>query len=219
MGSRCRVDEDQPVFRARLVCPQARQRSGNRRHRQQESGLAAGRRTLLTAITLAFGGAAFHANAQSIANTALPTGGQVVGGQAGISQSGAAMRIDQSSARAAIDWQSFNIGAGASVTFNQPSSSAIALNRVLGSSGSEIYGRLSANGQVFLINPNGVLFGRSAQVDVGGLVASTLGMSADEFMLGRYSLRGQGAAGSVVNQGTIRAPDGSVALVAPNVTN
>jgi filamentous hemagglutinin family protein len=148
----------------------------------------------------------------------LPTGGQVVGGQAGISQSGAAMRIDQSSARAAIDWQSFNIGAGASVTFNQPSSSAIALNRVLGSSGSEIYGRLSANGQVFLINPNGVLFGRGAQVDVGGLVASTLGMSADDFMLGRYSLRGS-AAGSVVNQGTIRAPDGSVALIAPNVTN
>ena len=177
------------------------------------------KRVLAAAVTLALGVRAFHVQAQSVASTALPSGGQVVGGQAAISQNGSAMRIDQSSSRAAIDWQSFNIGAGASVTFNQPSSSAIALNRVLGAGGSEIYGRLSANGQVFLTNPNGVLFGRGAQVDVGGLVASTLGMSAEDFMLGRYSLRAQGTAGSIVNQGTIRAEGGSVALVAPSVTN
>ena len=172
------------------------------------------------AVALALSTAAVEASSQSIQSTALPAGGRVVGGQATISQSGAAMSIQQSSARAALDWQSFNIGSQASVTFNQPSSSAIALNRVLGASGSEIFGRLSANGQVFLLNPNGVLFGRGAEVNVGGLVASTLSMSADDFMSGRYVLRGNGTAGTIVNQGAIRAASGgSVALVAPRVQN
>lgn len=172
------------------------------------------------AVALALSTAAVDSSAQSIQSTTLPTGGRVVGGQAAITQSGAAMTIRQSSARAALDWQSFDIGSQASVTFNQPSSSAIALNRVLGASGSEIYGRLNANGQVFLINPNGILFGRGAEVSVGALVASTLDMSSDDFMSGRYVLRGNGAPGSVVNQGVIRtAARGSVALVAPRVQN
>ena len=177
------------------------------------------KQTLPAAFALALGVASLGAHAQSISSTTLPSGGRVVGGQATISQSGAAMSIQQSSARTALDWQSFSIGSQASVTFNQPSASALALNRVLGASGSEIYGRLSSNGQVFLINPNGVLFGRGAEVDVGGLVASTLGMSADDFMSGRYLLRGPGNAGSIVNQGSIRAPGGSVALIAPRVQN
>src|SRR5688572_14150810 len=162
---------------------------------------------------------ALDAQAQSISGTALPTNGRVVGGEASISQSGAAMRIEQSSTRAAIDWQSFNIGAQASVSFQQPSASAVALNRVLGASGSEIFGRLSSNGQVFLTNPNGVLFGRSAQVDVGGLLATTLSMSPDDFMAGRHVLRGEGTPGTVVNEGSIRAPRGSVVLVAPSIVN
>jgi len=174
---------------------------------------------LAATVALALGIRVFEAEAQSISGTALPTGGQIVGGQASISQNGAAMRIEQASSRAAIDWQSFNIGAHASVTFDQPSASAIALNRVLGASGSEIFGRLSANGQVFLVNPNGILFGRGAQVDVGGLVASTLSISPQDFMSGRYVLRGQGAPGSIVNQASIRAPRGSVALIAPSIVN
>lgn len=177
------------------------------------------KRILAAAVALTLGVRAFEAEAQSISSTALPTGGQIVGGQASISQNGAAMRVEQASARAAIDWQSFNIGAQASVTFDQPSASAIALNRVLGASGSEIYGRLSANGQVFLVNPNGILFGRGAQVDVGGLVGSTLDMSPQDFMSGRHALRGHGAPGSIVNQGSIRAPRGSVALIAPRIVN
>jgi len=174
---------------------------------------------LAAAVALALGILIFEAEAQSISGNALPTGGQIVGGQASISQNGAAMRIEQTSSRAAIDWQSFNIGAQASVTFAQPSASAIALNRVLGASGSEIFGRLSANGQVFLLNPNGILFGRGAQVDVGGLVASTLGISPQDFMSGRYVFRSQGAPGSIVNQASIRAPRGSVALIAPSIVN
>src|SRR5918992_2124976 len=156
---------------------------------------------LAAAIALALGARAFDVAAQSIAGTALPTDGRVIRGEASIAQSGTAMRIDQSSARAAIDWQSFNIGAQASVTFQQPSASAVALNRVLGASGSEIFGKLSSNGQGFLTNPNGILFGRSAQVDVGGLLATTLNMSPDDLMAGRYVLRGQGTSGRVVHQG------------------
>src|SRR5438067_10735578 len=178
------------------------------------------RRILAAAVAFALSAPVFESYSQSISPAALPTGGRVIAGQATIGQSGAAMQIQQGSARAALDWNTFNIGSQASVTFNQPSASAIALNRVLGANGSEIYGRLTANGQVFLINPNGILFGRGAEVDVGGLVASTLGMSPDDFMSGRYLLRGDGARGSIVNQGTIRAaPRGYVALVAPRVQN
>src|SRR5436853_3633853 len=149
------------------------------------------KRVLATAVALALSAPVFEAYSQSVAPTALPTGGRVVAGQAAINQSGAAMVVQQGSAKAALDWNSFSIGSQAAVTFNQPSSSAIALNRVLGNDASEIYGRLSANGQVFLLNPNGVLFARGSQVDVGGIVASTLTMSSDHFMAGRYRLTGR----------------------------
>jgi large exoprotein involved in heme utilization and adhesion len=98
------------------------------------------------ALALAVGLAlALDASAQTVSSTALPTGGTVVGGQAAIATQGAAMTVEQSSARTAIDWQSFNIGSQASVTFHQPSASAIALNRVLGSSGSEDYGHVATD--------------------------------------------------------------------------
>src|SRR5439155_18105275 len=140
------------------------------------------KRILATAVALALSAPAFEAYAQLIAPTTLPTGGRVVAGQATIGESGAAMQLVQGSTRAALDWNTFSIGSQAAVTFNQPSASSIALNRVLGNNASEIYGRLTANGQVFLLNPNGVLFARGAQVDVGGLIASTLSMSSDDFM-------------------------------------
>ncbi|MGQ0656335.1 MAG: two-partner secretion domain-containing protein, partial [Betaproteobacteria bacterium] len=172
--------------------------------------------SLAAAVALAF--APPEAHAQPAAN-ALPSGGRVSAGEASIRQAGAAMAIQQSSARAAIDWQTFNVGSAASVTFAQPSASAIALNRVVGADPSQIFGRLSANGQVFLTNPNGVLFGPGAQVDVGGLLASTLAMSVDDFMSGRYLLRG-GGSGAIVNHGTLRAlPKGYVAMIAPKVVN
>lgn len=149
----------------------------------------------------------------------LPTGGQIVAGSGSISQSGAAMTIVQNTARMAADWQSFSIGQGNSVTFQQPSSSAVALNRVLGADVSSIQGALSANGQVFLINPNGVLFSPTAQVNVGGLVASTLNLSNEDFLAGNYTLSGDSTA-SVTNQGRISAANGgSVALIAARIIN
>ncbi|HUQ76248.1 MAG TPA: filamentous hemagglutinin N-terminal domain-containing protein, partial [Burkholderiales bacterium] len=111
---------------------------------------------------MAFAAPTMETHAQSIAPTTLPTGGRIVGGQAAITQSGSSMAIQQTTTKAALDWQSFSIGSQATVRFNQPSASSIALNRVLGNDGSQILGQLSANGQVFLINPNGILFGRGA---------------------------------------------------------
>ncbi|MBI5331522.1 MAG: filamentous hemagglutinin N-terminal domain-containing protein [Betaproteobacteria bacterium] len=151
---------------------------------------------------------------------ALPEGGQIVGGSGGISQSGSAMTVQQDSARMAIDWQKFGINANELVRFNQPSSSAIALNRVLGNNPSAIYGQLQANGKIFLVNPSGILFAPGSRVDVGGLVASTLNINSADFMAGRYQFRKDGSAGSIVNQGDITAADGGyVALLAPEVRN
>lgn len=151
----------------------------------------------------------------------LPREGQIVLGAGSIgSPAGSSLQIQQSSQKLAIDWQSFDIGAGHSVTFQQPDSSAIALNRIIGSDGSAIHGRLEANGQVFLINPNGILFGRNASVNVGGLVASTLALDNEDFAVGNYRFRGNGNPAGVSNLGSISASDGgAVALLGGQVGN
>lgn len=150
---------------------------------------------------------------------ALPTDGVVAAGSATISSTGSTTTINQSTANAVINWQSFGIAAGQTVQFVQPASTSVALNRVLGADASSILGNLSANGKVFLLNPNGVLFGAGAQVNVGGLVATTMSLSDAKFMTGDYSFTNAGS-GSVVNQGTINAADGGyVALMGKTVIN
>ena len=149
---------------------------------------------------------------------AAPAGGVVAAGGASIAASGARTTITQTTQNAAINWQSFNIAAGESVQFVQPNSSSVALNRVLGPDPSAIFGSLSANGKVFLVNPNGVLFGSGASVNVSGLVASTLNITDGNFMAGSYSFTDPGI-GSVINQGTINADGGYVALLGANVGN
>ncbi|MFO0439789.1 MAG: filamentous hemagglutinin N-terminal domain-containing protein [Betaproteobacteria bacterium] len=148
---------------------------------------------------------------------ALPTGGQVIAGQAAINQAGNQLNIQQATQKAILNWQSFNIGAQAAVNFQQPNASAVALNRVTGPDPSAIYGRLSANGQVFLVNPNGVLFAPGAQVDVAGLVASTMNIRNDDFLSGNYRFTRDGSTAGVTNQGSIAAQ--YVALLAPEVRN
>jgi filamentous hemagglutinin family protein len=147
---------------------------------------------------------------------AQPTGGQVTAGQATVSRpNGTTTLINQTSNRAAIDWQSFNVPAGTSVQFQQPGSSAVALNRIHGSSPSTVAGNLTANGQVWFINPNGMLFGQGAQVNVGGLVASTAGMSNADFMAGRSAFDQPGRPGAaIVNEGEIRTARGGYAVLA-----
>ncbi|MCW5612799.1 MAG: filamentous hemagglutinin N-terminal domain-containing protein [Rubrivivax sp.] len=150
-----------------------------------------------------------------------PQGGHVSAGQASIQVQGATTTVQQTSARAAIDWQSFSIGAHETVRFQQPGAAAVVLNRVVGPDPSAIFGRITANGQVLLINPNGILFGRSAQVDVGGLVASTANVSNADFMAGRLSFTQPGRPGAaVVNEGRITVAEGGLAaLVGRTVAN
>jgi len=150
---------------------------------------------------------------------AQPAGGVVSAGSATIGGTASNMIIHQATPNVAINWQSFGIKAGESVQFVQPGSSSVALNRVIGASPSGIFGSLSSNGKVFLVNPNGILFGRDASVNVGGLVASTLAISDANFMANNFKFSGAGA-GAVVNQGTINAADGGyVALLGANVSN
>ncbi|MGB3749475.1 MAG: YDG domain-containing protein [Rhodanobacter sp.] len=149
----------------------------------------------------------------------LPSGAQVVSGDVQLSQQGANLTVHQDSHRAIVNWTSFDIGSQANVRFEQPDASAIALNRVLGGSPSQILGGLSANGQVWLVNPNGVFFGKGAQVDVGGLVVSSLSISDSDFLAGRARFAAAGSAGAVRNEGTIRAHGGVVAMLAPVVGN
>ncbi|RYX89832.1 MAG: filamentous hemagglutinin N-terminal domain-containing protein [Comamonadaceae bacterium] len=160
-------------------------------------------------------GALIAAPAIALDAGALPGGGSIGAGSGIVSQSGSAMTINQQSQNLSINWKSFNVGANASVTFNQPGSSAIALNRVVGVDPSQVMGRINANGQVWLLNPNGVLFGSTAQMNVGGLVASTLGLSDADFLSGKRTFAGSG--GSVTNQGSINA--GYVALLGGQVKN
>ncbi len=150
----------------------------------------------------------------------LPAGGQVAAGSVSIRQNLGVMDIVQSSQRAAVNWQSFDVGSGARVNFSQPQASSVILNRVLGSTPSQIFGQINANGQVFLSNPNGVYFAPGSSVDVGALAATTHKISDADFMAGNYLLERQGATGSVVNQGTLSAQYGGyIALLAPEVRN
>jgi filamentous hemagglutinin family protein len=149
---------------------------------------------------------------------ALPTGGAVVAGAASISTGTLSTTINQTTQNAAINWQSFNIASGEAVRVLQPNSSSVLLNRVLGSDPSNILGSLSANGKVFLVNPNGILFGRGASVNTAGLVASTLNVTDSDFMAGSYKFAGNSTA-SVLNQGSINADGGYVALLGASVTN
>src|SRR5260221_6814557 len=156
--------------------------------------------------------------AQTTANT-LPTGGNVAAGSAAISSSANKLQIDQYTQKAILNWDSFSVGSSAWVNFSQPSSSAIALNRVTGSNPSEIFGRLTANGQVFFSNPNGVLFAPSASVDVGGLIATTLSIADKDFLAGRYNFYNAGGAGSVINPSTIVTAYGYADLAQSQVRN
>ncbi|EIB4541803.1 filamentous hemagglutinin N-terminal domain-containing protein [Salmonella enterica] len=151
----------------------------------------------------------------------LPTGGQIVGGQGSISTSGNQMTIHQQTQNMATNWHSFDIGKNNTVQFVQPNSSSVALNRVTGASGSQIMGTLKANGQVFILNPNGVLFGKNARVDVGGLVAATKNISTTDFMKGQYTLSGSGNPGAqVVNQGSLTTSKGGyIVLAGERVSN
>ena len=172
------------------------------------------RLSALTAlVTLAAGGEA----------EANPKGGQVVAGSATIAApSSNQLDITQSTDRAAINWMSFNIAPNERTNFQQPSSSSMTLNRVQAGDPSLIAGRLTANGQIVLVNPSGIVFAKGSQVDVNSLIATPSDISNANFMAGRmkFDRPSSDPRASVVNHGTITvAQKGFAALVAPGVAN
>ncbi|MDC8759099.1 beta strand repeat-containing protein [Janthinobacterium fluminis] len=154
--------------------------------------------------------------APAAANPTLP---QVLNGQATFSQQGKVFSITNTP-NTIINWQSFSIQPGELTRFIQQSAASGVLNRIIGQDPSQILGALQSNGRVFLINPNGVLFGRDARVDVNGLVASSLALSNADFLAGRGLFTAGATAGAVANQGVIATPaGGQVVLIAPDVGN
>ena len=151
----------------------------------------------------------------------LPAGGHVAAGSVHIgTASNGNLTVTQSSPRAVINWQSFNIGAGNSVLFNQPDVSSAALNRVIGGGASLLAGSIDANGKVYVVNPNGIQITPTGTIDAkGGFIASTLGILDRDFLAGTDKFSGGGNA-AVVNQGTITTgPGGNVALIGGSVAN
>lgn len=154
---------------------------------------------------------------------AMPEGGVIRSGAGDVTQNGKEMTIRQDSGRLAMDWTNFNVGKDETVRFQQPGKDALALNRVTGNQQSVIDGSLLSNGDVLLVNPNGVVIGKNASIDVGGLVASTAHVK-DNFMkefgnsTGAFTLGGV-SDGKIINEGTINAEGGLVALHAAKVEN
>ena len=155
------------------------------------------------------------------APNARPTGGVVVAGAASVSQTTNNTLITQSSQRAAVNWQRFDVGSQQSVTFDQPSSTATTLNRVIGPDPSQIAGRIQANGQVVLVNQSGVIFYQGTQVNAAALVVSAAGITDRNFMAGKMAFdQAAKPNAAVVNQGSITVQQaGLAALVAPQVAN
>lgn len=142
-------------------------------------------------------------------------------GSASITTAPKTVDVTQSSQRAVIDWRSFDIDVDETTRFHHPSATAVTLNRVNSTDPSTIAGKLEANGNVILINPNGVFFSKTAQVDVNGLVATTADIDTDKFMAGSTSFDHAGdPQARIVNEGRITAREaGLVGLVAPQVEN
>lgn len=154
--------------------------------------------------------------------TANPSGASVQSGQVTIGGGAGNMTVQQFTNRAIVNWQKFGVGVGESVQFLQPSQLSVILNRVVGQDPTKILGQMNANGNVWIVNPNGVLFGPQSQVNVGGLVASTLNITNEDFLNGNYRFTQDQnkALASVVNQGSITITDGGYAvLMAPLVSN
>lgn len=152
---------------------------------------------------------------------ANPVLNNVSSGNATVQQTQNSTVVNQTSQKVIINWNSFNIGSGESTHFQQPNG-GVALNRISGSQGaSQIYGRLTATGQIILVNPAGIYFGPSAYVNVGGLIAATANISDQNFLSGNYKFTNATAlAGSIINEGTIiAAQNGLVALIGSAVSN
>jgi filamentous hemagglutinin family protein len=156
------------------------------------------------------------ASGQAIAN---PSGATVVNGSASFEQAGNSLTITNSP-NAIINWNEFSIAQDELTRFVQQSSQSAVLNRVVGGDPSQILGQLQSNGQVFLINPNGIVFGADSVIDTAGLVASSLNLTDGDFLENNLKFVGDATAGAVSNAGSITTQTGGqVLLIAPSVEN
>ena len=145
-----------------------------------------------------------------VLSMANPQGQVVVHGNASFTQSANQLTI-HNSPNAIINWQNFNIQKNETTRFIQQNSQSTVLNRVIGQNPSQILGQLSSNGRVLVMNPNGIVFGANAIVDTQGFIASTLNLGDEDFLKGHYHFIAGADAGSVINQGFIRAgKDGNI---------
>jgi filamentous hemagglutinin family protein len=186
--------------------------------------------TVFAAIALTFLTASFTASvgfAAGPAANALPSGASVNSGSVAISSTSssnaATMNITQTTDKASVNWNSFNIGSAARVNVQQNSASSVLLNRVVGNDPSQIFGKLSANGQVILINPNGIVFGSGGSVTASAFTASTFGLSDADLQAGKYKYSRNGSTAGVTVEGgaslNATAPGGYVALMGASVDN
>lgn len=153
------------------------------------------------------------------ANT-LPAGGEAVSGSAFVTETSNSLEIYQFSEQLIVDWKTFDIGEKASVVFNQPDHFSIALNRIQSDEPSQILGQLTANGHIFLINPAGILFGPKSQVNVGGLIASTLNITDEHFKTYEWLFDGAPQGSKIILQGSIQTKAGGyLAFMAPSLFN
>ena len=149
---------------------------------------------------------------------AAPNGANVVHGNVNISQSGSNTIINQNTDKAIINWNSFDVNKGESVLFNQNSSSSIILNRVTNGLPTNIFGNISANGNVFILNQAGVLVGNGASINTNSFLAGAANINDNDFIAGKYNF--YGAQGNVINNGSIKVQDGGYAvLMGKNVEN
>ncbi|WP_114652559.1 filamentous hemagglutinin N-terminal domain-containing protein [Polynucleobacter necessarius] len=179
---------------------------------------------LLTVSLLIVSSSVFANPSVPLLPNVLPAGAKVVAGTVAISSSqtmnSATMNVNQTSQRAIINWDSFNVGKNVQVNFNQPNANAVTLNRVNSATPSMIEGSIRANGQVVFVNPNGITFGKGADINAAGVVATTMDIANKDFMGGKSTFKGNGS-GAVINQGKIEAnvEHGYIALLAPEVRN
>jgi filamentous hemagglutinin family protein len=182
-------------------------KSASRRPRRQAQHRL---KPVYAAVLLAFSVQTAQAN---------PIGGSVVNGSASFATAGNTLTVTNTPGTI-INWQGFSINSNEITNFAQQSASSTVLNRVVGSDPSNIMGTLRSNGRVFLVNPNGIMFGAGAVVDVAGLVASTLNLSNADFLAGNNHFTQVPGAGNISNAGNITAQQGGqIYLIAPNVEN
>ncbi|RYF42450.1 MAG: filamentous hemagglutinin N-terminal domain-containing protein, partial [Comamonadaceae bacterium] len=152
---------------------------------------------------------------------AQPSGAQAIHGSANLSQQGNKLVVTTGngagSNHSAINWQSFSVPVGSVTQFNQPSAASTSINRVVGNNPSQIFGTLSSNGKLVLVNPAGIAVGAGAVVDTAGFTASTLKMSDADALAGRLVFGDGGAAGALSVGGQIVARSGDIVLIAPNI--